>query len=477
MRLPAQRPVAPDAAIAGALLTVGALVWAGAILKFGIAGLALPLPLLLGAALLRYPGMTAVLAVAAAVLAENPDFGLFPWTGHLYDDLVKGFMPLDAILTLAVLGTLIQVSQHHRSIKIPPIPLTVALVLMLLGLAGGAYVGRAAGTGLSDSFLDFHVFMYLLIVPLLAVNLEVTREDVTRLLTIVVGLAIVKALLGLLIVALGKGSPIDGSVLTYYEPTANWVTTVAMLGILAAAVSGIRVPWWMILGALLMLASLVLSYRRSFWIGDVLAIVLVVLLGLTTLGRLMLVPTALLVALSLWALGGVALQSDSPLGQRLDSLNSSQINAKPDDRYRLDERANAFHNIIQHPVSGLGFGVPWQADKQPLPIEAEPTHQYVHFAVLYWWMRLGLLGLFAYAALIAAGMLMSFRVWRAPGLEPAVRAFGLGSLASMCALVVIETTTTFTGSDVRFTITLAGQLALLAVCVRQAARADSIAVV
>jgi O-antigen ligase len=287
-----------------------------------------------------------------------------------------------------------------------------------------------------------------------------------------VALATLKALLGLLVVVLGKGSPVDGSVLTYYEPAANWMMSVVLLSILAAVVGGVRVPWWALAGAALMVLALVLSYRRSFWIGDALGIVLVVLLGLSSLGRALLVPTALLVGLAIWALGGVALQSDSPLGQRLGSLSSSKINAKPDDRYRIDERANVVAEIRRHPVAGLGLGVPWRASAQPLPVEADPTHQYVHFAVLYWWLRLGLLGLLAYVALIGAGLWLSLRVWRAPALPGPARAFGLGSLCSMIALVVIETTTTFTGSDPRFTILFAGQLALLAVLARQADSSD-----
>jgi O-antigen ligase len=477
MRLPALRPVTSDATLGGALLAAGLLVWAGATYKFGLVGLALPLPLLLGVALLRWPGTVAMVAIAAAVLCENPDFGLFPWTGHLYDDIVKGFMPLDAILAIAALGTLVQIVQEQRSVLVPPPPLTLALLLLLLALASGVYVGRAGGASLTDAIIYVHVFLLLVVVPMVAVNLRVGREQIMRVLGVTVALGIVKALLGLLVVVLGKGSPVDGSVLTYYEPAANWIMTVAMLSILAAVAGGIRLPWWMLVGGVLMLVALVLSYRRSFWIADTLGILLVLLLGLSQVARLLLVPTAVLVGVAIWALGGVALQSDSPVGQRLSTLNSSKINAKPDDRYRIDERANVLHNITEHPIAGLGLGIPWHADKQPLPIEADPTHQYVHFAVLYWWLRLGILGMIAYAALIGAGVLMSMQVWRASSLPPPVRAFGLGSLCSMIALVVVETTTTFTGSDVRFTILLAGQLALLAVCVRQAASSDSSAVV
>ena len=477
MRLPAQRPLARHVAFGGALAFGVAFAWAAATLKLGLVGLALPVPLLVGAALVRWPGPVVLVAIAAAVLAETADFGLFPWTGHLYDDLVKGFMPLDAILAVAALGALIDVAHERRPVLVPPPALTLALSVMGLALVSGVYVGRAGGASLTDTIIYVHVFAYLALVPMIAVNLRVSPEQVRMVLTGAVALGIVKALLGLLVVVTGKGVAADGSTLTYYDPAANWLMSVAMLSILAAVVGGIRLPWWTIAGALLMLLTLILSYRRSFWIGDALGIALVVLLGLSSLGRILALPAALLVGLAMWALGGVALQSDSPLGQRVSSLSSSKINAKPDDRYRIDERANVLANIREHPVAGLGLGVPWRADKQPLPIEADPTHQYVHFAALYWWLRLGVLGLVAYAALIFAGAVMSLRAWRSRALPPVFRAFGLGSLCSMIALVVIETTTTFTGSEPRFTVLLAGQFALLAVLWRQADRSDLIAAV
>jgi O-antigen ligase len=168
-----------------------------------------------------------------------------------------------------------------------------------------------------------------------------------------------------------------------------------------------------------------------------------------------------LVAAAIWALGGVALQSDTPLGERVQSLSPSAIQVKPDDRYRLDERANVWHAIKESPVSGLGIGVPWQATARSLPVEVTPEHEYVHFAALYWWLRLGVLGLLAYAGMLVAGAVMSLRAWRRSRI-PAVRAFGLGSLCSMVALAVIETTATFAGSDARFSLLIAGQLALLA---------------
>jgi hypothetical protein len=442
-------------------------VTVAAAFKFGLGGLALPIAVMAAVLLLRFPGPMLVLAVAAVIVCENGDFGLFPQTAQLYTNLVKGFMPIDAILALALAGTAAQLIQDRRPVRLPPPPLVLAGALLGLALLAGLLVGRNAGNGLGVSLLQIHSFFYLPLVPLIAANLRVADRDILRLLWLGVGLALVKALLGLLVVATGRGLAIDDSVLTYYEPAANWLMTVALLSIIAAVLMGARPPLWTIGAAALMLLALVLSYRRSFWIGDLLGIALVVLLGLSSSGRKVVFPAVVLIGVAIWALGGVAVQSDTPLGQRVQSLQASNIQAKPDDRYRLDERANVVAEIKSHPVTGLGIDVPWQASARPLPVEVNPDHEYVHFAVLYWWLKLGVLGMAAYVAMLLATALMSFRVWKHSA-EPFVRAFGLGSLCSIVGLVVIETTATFSGTDARFTLALAGQLALLGVLWRRA---------
>jgi hypothetical protein len=444
----------------GALAAAGTLVTVAAAFKVGIAGLALPIVVLVGFAVVRYPGPMLVIAVGAVVLCESAGFGLLPQTRHLYDELVKGFMPIDGIVAIAMAGTAAQVIQDRRAVRLPAPPLTFALVLLGLGVISGIVVGREAGVGVSSAVLLIHAFAYIILVPLIAANLRVRDRDVVRLLGACTALALLKALLGLLVVATGRGNTVGSSSLTYYEPAANWLMTVVLLSIVAAALLRVRLPWWVLVTAPLLLMSLVLSYRRSFWIADLLGLALVVLLGLSSGGRKVVVPGAVLVVAAIWALGGVALQSDTPLGQRVQSLSPSSIAVKPDERYRLDERANVWHAIKAEPVSGLGIGVRWQATARPLPVEVNPEHQYVHFAVLFWWLKLGVLGLLAYVGMFVAGVLMSLRVWRRSNV-PVIRAFGLGSLCSMVGLAVIETTATFSGSDIRFTLLFAGQLALL----------------
>jgi O-antigen ligase len=285
------------------------------------------------------------------------------------------------------------------------------------------------------------------------------------------GLATAKALIGLMAMAAGRGPKVNGTTsLTYYAPAANWLMTVALLTVAAALIlRSTRVKLWMTASAPLLLLCLVLSYRRSFWIADAIGLVLVLLLGFSTAGRRLALPLLAVLGVGVYLLGGVAVQSDTPLAQRAQTLSPTNVAVRSDDRYRLDERANVIAELRRHPVSGLGLEVPWTASARSLPLEANPDHLYVHFAALFWWLKLGILGLLAYVGLVASAGWLALRVWRRAA-DPLLRAFGLGSLCSVVGLIAIEGTATFTGSDVRFTMLLAAQIGLLAVIDQQAVR-------
>ena len=117
----------------------------------------------------------------------------------------------------------------------------------------------------------------------------------------------------------------------------------------------------MLLGSPLLIASLLLSYRRSFWIASVLGLLLVLVLGTSPTGRRMLVPAGLGLALAIWLLGSINFQTQLPIVKRATSLNPTSIEANAEDRYRLDERADVTAEIRAHPITGLGMTIPWTA--------------------------------------------------------------------------------------------------------------------
>ncbi len=103
-----------------------------------------------------------------------------------------------------------------------------------------------------------------------------------------------------------------------------------------------------------------------------------------------------------------------------------------------------------------------------LSVEHLDGRLYVHFVALWFWLKLGILGLIAYVTLLIGTAVLAWQVW-SRSREPALRAFGLASLCGLAGLMVIETTASFTGVDARFTVLLGAQIGLLGLLARQAA--------
>jgi O-antigen ligase len=452
-----QFPIAALAALITALLA-----FAGAD-KLGTAGLLLPLAAVIMLILVSKPLAMVSFVVVAVTVCEGAQFGLLHFTSHLYDHATV----LNVLVALAVISVGIDMMRHRRPLQLPP-ALGIPLVMLALAMVVGAATGRAAGIGLTAIAHSYNNLDYLLFMPLAVANLDLDRGQLALLLKGAAALAIFKATLGLIEVFGGYGLAIEGSSrLTYYEPTANWLILVTALGVVAALAMRIRPPLWILLGSPLLISSLLLSYRRSFWIASVLALLLVLLLGLAPPARRLFVPAAVLVAIAIWLLGSTNFQSQSPIVRRAESLAPNSLQTNIVDRYRLDERANVLGAIEQHPITGLGMKVPWSATFHTPSIEYPEGRQYVHFVDLWFWLKLGILGLAAYLMLMGGAMLLAWRVWQLHG-ERWARVFGLASLCALPGLAVAETTASFTGVDPRFTILFGAQLGLLALLNRTA---------
>lgn len=458
-------------ALAAAAATLAIAVFAER--RLGGAGLFVPLALVGAVLLVRRPLAAVAAAVALPVICEGPTFGI-PLMTHLYDTVYKQLTALDALVILAGVAVAADLIRRRRQPHVPA-ALGFPLLLVALAMCAGLAVTREGGAGLRDTLFAMHVLGYLLVLPLAVVNLDLDRAQIQRLLRWAVALALLKAGIGLAVMAsggsvelntgTGTGSP--AAHLTYYEPTANWLVMIALLGSLAALVGGLGRERWMLWGVPLLTASLLLSYRRSFWIATVMGLLLLLLLGTSVRGRRVLVPSVVLVGLAVWAIGSTQFQAQTPLATRVESLSPTKIQQNAEDRYRLDERANVIAEIERHPISGIGLQQGWAATARSLPVEHLNGRSYVHFGFLWWWMKLGILGAAAFVAVLAGGLLLAWRTWRR-NREPILRCFGIASLCGIVGLATIETTASFTGVDARFTVLLAAQLGLLAALSRGA---------
>jgi O-Antigen ligase len=432
--------------------------------RLGGIGLFVPLILVGAALLVRRPIAAVSLAVGLAILCEGPTFGI-PAMTKLYNPVFKQLTALDVLIAFAGVAVALDLIRRRRQPYLPG-ALGFPLLLVTLAMAAGAAVTQDDGGGLRDTLFSMHVLGYLLVLPIAIVNLDLDRDQLKLLLKGALVLALLKAAMGLIVMATGGSVEVDGGAhLTYYEPTANWLILLALLGSVAAVVGGMPRERWMAIGVPLLGAAMVLSYRRSFWIASVLGLLLVLLLGTSRRGRRVLVPAVALVAVAIWVIGTIQFQAQTPLATRVQSLAPSRLEANAEDRYRLDERVNVIAEIKRHPVAGIGLQQGWQASERPLPVEHEDGRQYVHFALLWWWMKLGVLGVTAFVSVVLGALLLAWRTWRNNS-EPLFRCFGLASMCGVLGLIAIETTASFTGVDARFTVVLATQLGLLAVLQR-----------
>jgi O-antigen ligase len=438
--------------------------------RLGPAAAALPAGAAVGAWLVLRPDIALLALLASVVLVEGDSQGLFPSEETLYGSVVAGLTVLDLLVVVLAVGVAREWAQRRessgdvgrrgtpwsaqpRELSAGIGPLGWALGLLALAVAGGLVTGYAAGIGVEALVPAAVKLGHVIVLPFATAALLRLRPGLLReVLVLAVILVAVKSVAGLLLSASGGQPVVEGQAATYLEPSANWLVMTALLVGLAAAVDRTRLAWWALALAPLAAAGLLLSYRRSFWIAAVVgAAVVLVLASRRARPYLALAAAALGLALyvALSGAGGTAGQG-GPIVERARSLEPSRLSANAEDRYRLDERRNVVAEIRRHPVTGLGLEVPWRA-RHPLPLEHEGGRTYAHSAALYYWLKMGLLGLAAYVAIVAASLVMARRTWlRAP--DPVHRAIGLGLLASLVGLTVAETTASFTGVDYRFSL-------------------------
>ena len=140
------------------------------------------------------------------------------------------------------------------------------------------------------------------------------------------------------------------------------------------------------------------------------------------------------------------------------------------DAYRIVERRNVLASIAERPITGLGLGARWTA-RYPSPVAYPDARMYTHIVALWYWFKLGILGLLAYVALIAAALLAAYRVFRRHP-DTQLRVAALGLLGAIVALVVTEMTESNTGVDPPFTVVIGAVFGLLA-CARADIGTDS----
>jgi O-antigen ligase len=474
----------------GALRGAGGLVWSAGWRTFARAVVVVALALAAGAgfalgverggilvaalalaavgflALVVWPKLAlTALAVTNLALEDDPE-AFLSQSDYFYDPFLGGLVEVSDLLLLALLvGVLVDLGRHGRRPTVPAL-LGWPLLLLSVAIAMGAIMGYFGDHDAGALYHSARKLAYLVLLPILVVNVLRTKRDLHLALLFFVGVMVYKCAEGLTSWLLGAGRTIDETVLTFYSPAVNFSLLVLVLGVLAAVLARIRLPLPLWLLAPIAAAVLILSFRRNFYLALVVCVVLLVLVVSGRQGRALLIPAVAAVLLALW-LGFSALaatDSNSPVVERVQSLSPTRIELAAYDRYRIDEQRNVRDELARHPLTGLGLGVPWTA-RHPVSVSLPGAQQYIHGTVLWYWVKLGILGVVAYVWLMATAVRLGARVWR-NATSGATRVAGLALSIGLIGLAVAETTGSFVGVSGRITVLVGVAIGWLAAASR-----------
>lgn len=463
--------------------TGGHLIWvaglaavlAGATYKLGVIPGLLVLAGLLAVPLLLNNSRAAFTAwITVIVIAENTEDWNISVFGKLYLKTPAYFSVTFLLLLVAAVAALLDVIRPGREPRLPT-SFVPALVLVAIAIAFG-FATAALGPGIARSSVLGSVqnYGFLLLPPLILVNVIRTTAELRRLVGYLAALTVLKSAAGVVAVVGGFTTAEVGlGRLSYLAPATNWMEMVYLLAVVAAPLSGTRLPRWMVWSTPVVLASFVLGQRRSFWLAAAFVLVLVVVIASRRTSRRLLLPAAGLTAVIVYLAAATGLTGpvQGTLVSRATSLTPTSVTTNKEDRYRLAELHNVWPAILRQPVEGLGIGVPWP-ERSPLPFEFHDNHYFTHFAALYWWMTCGLMGLAAYLLLMGTTIVTGLRLWwqaREPVERLTALSLGLGTVG----LVIVELTTTVIPADSRGTAVFATAIGILAVTHRLARERSS----
>ena len=438
----------------GATVVGGAVV--GLVLGVGIAalGVFVPLAVIAGVGafvLVQRPGLTFALLVASVILFEDTTGALLT-VEQWYEGLPGVFLgPTDLLLVVLVAGVAIEIGRDHDAERLLG-PFTGPLLVLAAATLAGVVVGRSAGAGTLAIFPQVRPLIFFVIFVPVAGYVLAKQQRWRTALQVAAVLIPVKAAIGIATRLYGGELSPGQSPVTFYEPTMNILMVVFLLTLLAAAIRRVHLPRWIWLSSPVVALSLLLSFRRSFWIALVLGLVIVGFLAAGRRSRPVVVLLLLAIGLSLWTVMSVGGSTDStnPIIDRAQSLSPSRLNATSGDRYRLEEQRNVVAEVKAHPVEGLGLGIPWT--QRYAVSELHPGGRYyTHVTPLWYWLKLGILGVVAYVWLAGAAITVAHHRFRRAG-DPLVRVVGLAVAAGWIGLLVAELTGPFTGIDFRLTI-------------------------
>ena len=383
---------------------------------------------LCGIALLVWPrsGLYALFA-GALLLEEWGIAGLSPITTqtHFFQN-VSGYSAIPLRLSLADLLAILALLAWglrravgaNPSMRFGPLGWPIFLYAGLFGFGFLVGVGRGGGWNLTAALAEFRGPLFLCITYFLTVNLIREERQVAFLFRLLVVLTAVKALQGVSNYVEMTNGPIWLDAVTAHEDVVFFDLAVVLA--IGAYMMGMRtrLAWILYLAIPLIVATELVTQRRVGFIALGAALVVLALILATLRPRRTLLVFGSAAALFLayavlaWDQQGLLAQ---PIRAIRGAIDPSSLNARDlaSNWWRELEQTNIAYTIRQLPLTGVGLGQEYFFQREPPALNNFIYWRYMsHDAVLWVWLKAGVLGFAALWALVAQAALTGAQLFR-----------------------------------------------------------------
>jgi len=381
-----------------------------------------------GIALLVWPRSGLYVLFGAAILLEEWGIaGLNPITTetHFFQN-ISGYSAIPIRLSMADLLALLAVIAWglrrlvgaNPPARLGPIgwPVFAYGALFVVGLAVG--IVRGGAWNMTAALAELRGPLFLCITYFLTVNLVRKPAHVSVLLRTLIVLTAIKAVEGLWNYWQMTNGPIWLDAVTAHEDVVFFDLSIVLA--VGAYVLGLRsrLAWLLYASVPLILATELVTQRRVGFIalgGAV--IVLAALLASLKPRRTALLfgsATVLFLAYSViaWDQQGLLAQPIRAIRGAIDpgSLSARDLSSN---WWRELEESNIAYTIKQLPITGVGLGQEYLFEREPPPLTSFIYWRYMtHDAVLWVWLKAGVLGFAAFWALVAQAALVGARLFK-----------------------------------------------------------------
>jgi hypothetical protein len=413
-----------------ALLASGLAPWLSLVFSIAVLGGLLTL------CLFRWPVLAAYILVGAAIVIEQwPVREIEPFTSRipLFQTIYGAtgvnipFAPIEVFLVIAVIAAVVPTLARYRegfyrgALFWPVVFFMSAVIVgVVWGLAAQSFDRPfTPAFNKNAAWVETRAFVYFTLCYIIASNVLTTRRRVTTLMWVLIAAVGFKGIQGIYSHSIRRRYDLDVQAITGHEDVIFFAFFLLFLTSLFIYSGPHRQRVVMLALAPFVTFTIFATTRRmAFFVLALAVLILAAAMWRTRRDLFMKIAPVVLVLLSLYTIAfwnRTETLAGQPVRAFRSQLGYTTERDELSDVWRDLENYNVAENIKSSPAMGLGFGRPYHfyVEQPSLDETGFVYWTYItHNAVFWVWMKMGLLGFFAFWLLIGSALVYAMIMFR-----------------------------------------------------------------